>query len=133
MQVLEHYIGKLPILGVCLGHQAIGESFGAKLVKGHKPMHGKVSTVSCRQNALFREMPSKFEVVRYHSLVLEDVKAPLRVIAHTNDEYRAVMAVCHTSLPVWGVQWHPEAHLSQYGLRLITNWLDVARQHQPGA
>lgn len=128
MQVLDHYAKKRPILGVCLGHQAIGEYFGAHLVKGHKPLHGKVSNAKCVSDPLFEGCPPTFEVVHYHSLVLDQVKPPLRILAHTLDDHRAVMAIRHVALPIWGVQWHPEAHLTQYGLRLISNWLAAAKK-----
>ncbi|MEH0156933.1 aminodeoxychorismate/anthranilate synthase component II [Limibacter armeniacum] len=122
MQVLEYYHDKLPVLGICLGHQAIGEFFGASLVKAERPMHGKISFISQMNNdPLFKDLPEKFKIVRYHSLLLEDVKAPLSVTATTDKE--EVMAITHQSLPIKGVQFHPEAILTEFGQFIIRNWI----------
>ncbi len=85
MQVIDHYLGKLPMLGICLGHQAIGQYLGAKLVKAEYPMHGKISTIQVQQSLLFHDLPESFEVVRYHSLVLEALPPELTPTAHTTD------------------------------------------------
>lgn len=124
MEVLDYYIGKLPIFGICLGHQAIGQYFGAELIKADKPMHGKISKIICEDHMLYNNIPKEHEVVRYNSLLLADVKDPLKVVSQTNDE--EVMAVIHNKMPVWGVQYHPEAALSQYGLQTLKNWVEVA-------
>lgn len=123
MQVLKYFYDKTPVLGICLGHQAIGEFFGAKLVKALKPMHGKISKVVHQQNHLFEDIPITFNVVRYNSLLLEEINTPLKVIAETDQE--EIMAICHQKLPVWGVQFHPEAALTEYGLQLLKNWLTL--------
>ncbi|GAB4334104.1 MAG: aminodeoxychorismate/anthranilate synthase component II [Flammeovirgaceae bacterium] len=125
LEVLEYYYQKLPILGVCLGHQAIGEFFGAKLIKAHKPMHGKISSIYCKKDAIFQNLPQSFEVVRYHSLVLHQIPRNLTVIAETNE--KEVMAIHHYSLPIWGVQFHPEAILTQFGLEILKNWLNQVK------
>lgn len=123
LAVIEHYHQRVPILGVCLGHQALGEFFGATLVQANRPMHGKVSTIRTQpDDALWRGLPPKFGVTRYHSLVLEDLPAQLIGIAYT--EQNEVMALRHRWLPLWGVQFHPEAALTEHGLALIENWID---------
>ncbi|MCS6796092.1 MAG: aminodeoxychorismate/anthranilate synthase component II [Raineya sp.] len=125
MQILDFYHDKLPILGVCLGHQAIGEYFGATLTHAHAPMHGKISEIFVKPSILFANLPTKFKVVRYHSLVLQNLPQSLRVIALTCDSYQEIMALEHTNLPIFGVQFHPEAILCEYGLEILRNWLKI--------
>lgn len=112
-----------PLLGVCLGHQAIGEAFGAPVTEAPELMHGMVSTVVHDGSRLFDGMPSPFDVGRYHSLALAegDLPAELRVTARTDSG--TVMAVTHTDLPIVGVQFHPESVLTEGGYRLLANWL----------
>ncbi|GAA4833298.1 aminodeoxychorismate/anthranilate synthase component II [Algivirga pacifica] len=122
MQVLDYYHDKLPILGICLGHQAIGSYFGASLVKAQRPMHGKCSLITHDHSFLFEDIPSPYNVVRYHSLVLEKVSAPLVVNAYTKAQ--EVMAISHNSLPIYGIQFHPEAIMTDFGLKLLNNWIN---------
>jgi anthranilate synthase/aminodeoxychorismate synthase-like glutamine amidotransferase len=125
-ELLAHYHNKVPILGICLGHQAIGEYFGGILTKAEKPMHGKISTIYCEPDAIFEGIPSQFQVVRYHSLVLSSVSAALRVLAST--EKGEIMAIKHIALPIYGLQFHPEAVLTEYGINLLANWLKIANR-----
>ena len=123
LDIVGHYYQRVPILGVCLGHQALGEFFGATLVQASRPMHGKVSTIRTQpDDVLWRGLPAEFTVTRYHSLVLTDLPAQLIGTAFT--EQNEVMAMRHQVLPIWGVQFHPEAALTEYGLALIENWID---------
>lgn len=123
MAILAYYHDKLPLLGICLGHQAIGEYFGAKLVKGEKPVHGKVHEVNkLGQHPVLEDVPDRFNVTRYHSLVLTELPDVLEVILET--DIKEVMGIAHRSFPVLGIQFHPEAHLTEYGLVLITNWVN---------
>ena len=121
MPFIERFHQAKPILGICLGHQAIGEFFGAKLVKAKKPMHGKTSVIHYANHFLFRNLPLQFEVMRYHSLILDEVeKTNLHVIASTNEN--EVMAVAHPEFKIAGVQFHPESILSPQGLEIMKNW-----------
>jgi len=126
MEALGYYHSRLPVLGVCLGHQAIGEYFGAKLERG-EPVHGKVRKLTFpEESTLFKGFSNGTEVVRYNSLLLE-TPLPKSLVslayeAHTG----ALMALRHRSLPLWGVQFHPEAALTQGGLRLLKNWWEAA-------
>jgi anthranilate synthase component 2 len=119
-----------PILGVCLGHQALGEYFGAKLQRATYPMHGKISRIfleeQARNSVLFRHLPSHFEVVRYHSLLLTDLPATLRPLAYT--QKGELMAFEHRHFPIFGVQFHPEAALSEQGLEILKNFVDYTVQ-----
>lgn len=123
MQVVNHCaMHKIPTLGVCLGHQAIGEYFGAQLINSKVPMHGKISAITHVNHPLFTDIPSPYEVCRYHSLAIEVAPlSDLEVIAKsaTNE----VMAIAHHSLPLWGVQFHPESIQTQFGKLLLQNWL----------
>lgn len=124
MQILEYYYQKLPILGVCLGHQAIGQLFGASVIKAEKPMHGKVSKINCKQAAVFSGLDSTLEVVRYHSLILHNIPDCLEVIASTEKD--EPMAIQHKSLPIIGLQFHPEAWLTKEGLKILRNWVEFS-------
>lgn len=121
MQMIEYFHLHLPLLGICLGHQGIGEFFGAQLVKAGRPMHGKTSVVAHDGNPVFKDIPPRFRVMRYHSLVLQDIAStPLKVIAQAQDG--EAMAIAHPQLPVYGFQFHPEAILTEYGMQLLKNW-----------
>jgi anthranilate synthase/aminodeoxychorismate synthase-like glutamine amidotransferase len=123
-QVIRHYCRQVPILGVCLGHQALGEFFGGRLSKALRPMHGKVSEIHCEEDGLFAGLPKKMPVVRYHSLVVKEWGEELVPLAFTDE--RELMAFRHTRLPVYALQFHPEAILTTYGLNMLQNWLTIA-------
>jgi anthranilate synthase/aminodeoxychorismate synthase-like glutamine amidotransferase len=127
MNLIEHCDREnIPSLGVCLGHQAIGEFYGARLEKALKPMHGKVCTIRHEHHPLFSGIPNHYEICRYHSLVINALEnTPLEIIAESADH--EVMAVAHRTKPLWGVQFHPEAILTSYGLTLLKNWLTYCR------
>ena len=120
---IQRFAGKLPILGVCLGHQAIGGAFGAKIVRAQQLMHGKTSTISTTQEGLFAGLPAQFTVNRYHSLAIERASCPpcLKVTAWTDDG--EIMAVKHDSLDIEGVQFHPESILTEHGHAMLRNFL----------
>ena len=122
--------GEIPMLGVCLGHQAIGVSFGASLQRAREPVHGRTSLVEHSGTGLFAGLPQPMRTMRYHSLVLEEVVSPLRITAQTGDG--VIMAVEHEQLPIWGVQFHPESVLTHGGHRLLSNFLNLSGvSHQP--
>jgi anthranilate synthase/aminodeoxychorismate synthase-like glutamine amidotransferase len=122
--------GIIPIFGVCLGHQAIGEAFGGRVVRAERLMHGKTTPVAHNGHRLFRDVPSPLEAMRYHSLVIAPDSMPneLEVTAWSADrpEGREIMAVCHRTLPVYGVQFHPESIATREGKRLLGNFLLLA-------
>lgn len=126
MKIIKQFYKTKKILGICLGHQCIAQFFGAKIVKAKTPVHGKTSQIlfdnSCQ---LFQQIPQGFEAARYHSLIVENIKdAPdLKITAETNDNI--IMALEHKSLPLFGVQFHPEAILTQYGKTLLNNFLSL--------
>lgn len=120
---IQHFAGKLPILGVCLGHQAIGAAFGANIVRAQALMHGKTSTIYTTQTGIFSGLPEQFTVNRYHSLAIERASLPdvLQVTAWSDDQ--EIMAIKHQSLDIEGVQFHPESILSEHGHALLKNFI----------
>jgi len=128
MPLIRRYRERMPILGVCLGHQALGESFGAQVVKAIVPMHGKTSVIQHLEHPLFEGIPAFFEVMRYHSLLLDSLEgAPLRSIASSAEN--EIMALEHVTLPLLGVQFHPESILTEHGLQILKNWVKMTEKH----
>ena len=127
IELIKHFAGQIPILGVCLGHQSIGAAFGANIIGAKKLMHGKTSSITHSGTDLFTDLPSPFTVTRYHSLAIERETLPecLEITAETDDG--EIMAVAHKELPVFGVQFHPESVLSEYGHELLNNFLKYAK------
>lgn len=121
--IIKNFKGNIPILGICLGHQCIGYSFGGEIVKGNIPVHGKVSKIYHEQEGIFRNIPSPFNVTRYHSLVINKNNLPkdLKVTAETSDG--VIMGIKHAEYDVEGVQFHPEAELTEYGHKLLKNFI----------
>ena len=120
---IQHFAGKLPILGVCLGHQSIGAAFGGKIVRAQELMHGKTSVITTTQQGVFAGLPKQFTVNRYHSLAIERATCPpeLEITAWTDDG--EIMGVRHKTLAVEGVQFHPESILTEHGHAMLKNFL----------
>ena len=123
LDILREFKGKLPILGVCLGHQAIGEAFGGNVIRAKQVMHGKTSLIAHTGEGVFKDLPSPFTVIRYHSLAIERASLPdcLEVTAWTDDG--EIMGVRHKEYDIEGVQFHPESILSEHGHALFKNFL----------
>ena len=119
--------GKVPILGVCLGHQAIGEVFGGKIVHAKRIMHGKTSLIYHNGKELFEGIKNPFEATRYHSLVVDRKTLPgvLSITAQTKDQDEEIMGLKHNDYPVWGVQFHPESILTNEGMKILSNFLKI--------
>lgn len=131
LDVITHFAGKIPLLGVCLGHQAIGQVFGARVVKAHEIKHGKTSAIFHNNKGLFTHLPQGFSVTRYHSLVLAPNTIPscLTVTAWclTEDNQQEIMSFSHERLPIWGVQFHPESLLTEHGHAILDAFLTLSR------
>ena len=129
IELIRHLAGKVPLLGVCLGHQAIGEAFGGKVVRAKHLMHGKTSQVEHDGKTIFRNLPSPMTATRYHSLIVEEENLPaeLEVSAQTTDANGTgvIMGLRHRTLPVEGVQFHPESVLTVEGKKLLANFLKM--------
>jgi anthranilate synthase/aminodeoxychorismate synthase-like glutamine amidotransferase len=124
-EVIQRFSGRLPILGVCLGHQAIGHVFGGKIVKAKQLMHGKTSKIYHNGKTIFKGIANPFDATRYHSLIVESKNLPkeLCVIARTKDD--EIMGIKHKKFPVWGVQFHPESILTVAGKDILKNFLTL--------
>ncbi|WP_019948816.1 anthranilate synthase component II [Hymenobacter aerophilus] len=124
LAVIEAFHQRLPMLGVCLGHQALGQFFGAEVVRGARPMHGKVSDINWTvPDVLWNDLPASMPVTRYHSLAVRELPPALEALAVTADERAEIMALRHRTLPLHGVQFHPEALLTTHGLAILGNWV----------
>jgi anthranilate synthase component 2 len=127
LELIQRLGPTTPVLGVCLGHQAIGQNYGAKVVRGDVPMHGKISTVRHFGTSVFKGLPERFQATRYHSLVVDRSCLPntLTITAETEDG--TIMGICHREHPVHGVQFHPESIATEHGHALLKNFLDLAK------
>jgi anthranilate synthase component II len=125
---IKHFAGKIPILGVCLGHQSIGAAFGGNVVRSSTLMHGKTSPIHHNGEGLFRGLPNPFSATRYHSLVVERDSFPdcLEITAWV--EEGEVMGLAHKDLPIWGVQFHPESILTEGGMDILRNYLEMTNE-----
>lgn len=126
--IVRQMAGKVPILGVCLGHQIIGHVFGAKVTKGVRPMHGKVTEIHTAGKGLFESLPETYQVTRYHSLIVSDENFPEVLQVDARSEDGVIMALSHRTLPVYGVQFHPEAVLTEYGHEILENYTKICRK-----
>lgn len=126
VEVIKKLAGKIPILGVCLGHQGIGYAFGGKIINAKKLMHGKTSQIEHNGQNIFKKLPHPFEATRYHSLVIDRKTIPdcLDITAWTTDD-KEIMGVAHKTLPLWGVQFHPESILTTHGKDILANFLKL--------
>lgn len=123
---IRHFAGKLPILGVCLGHQSIGVAFGGTIVRAQQQMHGKTSVITTTQQGVFAGLPARFTVNRYHSLSIERASLPpeLEITAWTDDG--EIMGIRHRRLPIEGVQFHPESILTEHGHAMLRNFMELS-------
>ncbi len=128
LQIIKYFAGKIPLLGVCLGHQCIGQFYGAKIIKAPQVMHGKTSYIAHKQQGIFENLPNPLSVTRYHSLIIDQNTLPdcLTITACTankNNKIAEIMAIEHKYLPIVGVQFHPESILTEQGHQLLNNFL----------
>ena len=131
-EAIKHFTGKIPVLGVCLGHQCIGAVYGGKVDRAPRLMHGKTSPVTHNGQGVFKDIPSPFEAMRYHSLVVyEPIPSELEIVAQTSEG--EIMALKHRQHPTYGVQFHPESILTEHGKQLLKNFLDIKITPPAGA
>lgn len=125
MEAIKYFAGRLPILGVCLGHQSIGAAFGADVVRADRLMHGKTSMIRHDGKAVYKGVSNPFEAMRYHSLIVDEATLPPELTATAWSEKDELMGIRHRSLPIEGVQFHPESILTAEGKRLLKNFLEM--------
>lgn len=127
VEIIKKLAGKIPILGVCLGHQAIGYAYGGNIIHARTLMHGKTSKISHDNREIFKGLENPFEATRYHSLVIDPKTLPeeLEVTATTADADKEIMGVRHKTFPLWGVQFHPESILTKEGMNILRNFLHL--------
>lgn len=123
LAVIQRFAGRIPLLGICLGHQAIGQAFGGQVVRADKPMHGKAQPITHTQEGIFHQLPSPMLVTRYHSLIVDRDSLPEPLVITAESQTGEIMGLAHRTLPVVGVQFHPEAVLSEHGHALIGHFL----------
>ncbi len=129
VEVIKRYHKDYPILGVCLGHQSIGYAFGGNIVRAKRLMHGKTSEISHTGEGVFKDIPSPFTAVRYHSLVIDEKTLPKELKVTARSEDGEIMGIQHVRYPVYGVQFHPESVLSEHGMKILENFLNIVREH----
>ena len=129
---IQHFTGKLPILGVCLGHQSIGAALGGRIIRAKTQMHGKTSVLTTDGQGVYADLPTNFTVIRYHSLVIEEATCPKELVITSRSEDGEIMGVRHrdlagTATPLEGVQFHPESILSEHGHAMLRNFVKMGR------
>jgi anthranilate synthase component 2 len=124
---IRHFAGRVPILGVCLGHQSIGAALGGKVVRAAQQMHGKTSEITTDRQGVFAGLPERFTVIRYHSLAIEPASLPGCLTVSARSEDGEIMGVRHRELPIEGVQFHPESILTEHGHAMLRNFVDATR------
>lgn len=127
LDIIDSFKGEVPILGICLGHQCIGEYFKGNIVKGSKPVHGKISKITNTGEGIFKGLPNQFNVTRYHSLIIDKDTFPkeLKITAETDDG--VIMGIEHRDMKIYGVQYHPEAVLTEEGHSLLNNFIKICK------
>jgi anthranilate synthase component 2/para-aminobenzoate synthetase component 2 len=128
MDIIGKLSGYIPILGICLGHQCVGEVFGGEVVRAKEPMHGRASAINHDGTGIFKGLPSPFRAGRYHSLIVQSVKDNTDLSVTARSDIGEVMGLAHTSHPTYGVQFHPESVLTEYGHAMLGNFLRLSRQ-----
>jgi anthranilate synthase component 2 len=127
IEAIRHFAGRLPLLGVCLGHQAMGAAFGGRVVRARVQVHGKAETLSTDRQGVFHGLPERFSVIRYHSLAIERASLPAELVVTATAEDGEIMGIRHRELAIEGVQFHPESILSEHGHALLKNFLERVR------
>ncbi len=129
LDIIKEFAGRTPILGICLGHQAIGEAFGGRVVKAPVPMHGKLSAIYHGGEGIFQDVKSPFPAVRYHSLILCEESLPVEFKITARSEDGVIMAISHINQPLVGLQFHPESIMTEEGKKIIQNFFDEVEKH----
>lgn len=128
LDIIDKFKGKIPILGICLGHQCIGHYFGGNIKRGVFPMHGKISQVEHSNEGIFRGIKNPLRVTRYHSLIVEEETLPKELIITSKSDDGVIMGIAHRNYKIFGVQFHPEAELTEQGHEILNNFITIAKE-----
>ena len=127
LEIIDKFKGKLPILGICLGHQCIGHYFNAEVIKGKEPVHGKMFYINHDNKDLFKDVKNPLRVTRYHSLIVDKNDFPNELEITSETEDNVIMGIKHKSLPIYGVQFHPEAEMTEVGHKILNNFINITK------
>ena len=127
LEIIDKFKGKLPILGICLGHQCIGHYFNAEVIKGKEPVHGKMFYINHDSKDLFKDVKNPLRVTRYHSLIVDKNDFPNELEITSETEDNVIMGIKHKSLPIYGVQFHPEAEMTEEGHKILNNFINITK------
>ena len=127
LEIIDKFKGKLPILGICLGHQCIGHYFNAEVIKGKEPVHGKMFYINHYNKDLFKDVKNPLRVTRYHSLIVDKNDFPNELEITSETEDNVIMGIKHKSLPIYGVQFHPEAEMTEEGHKILNNFINITK------
>ncbi|MBQ5696377.1 MAG: aminodeoxychorismate/anthranilate synthase component II [Clostridium sp.] len=127
LEIIDKFKGKLPILGICLGHQCIGHYFNAEVIKGKEPVHGKMFYINHDNKDLFKDVKNPLRVTRYHSLIVDKNDFPNELEITSETEDNVIMGIKHKSLPIYGVQFHPEAEMTEEGHKILNNFINITK------
>lgn len=130
LNIIDKFKNSIPILGICLGHQSIGYYFGGEIVKGERPMHGKISSISNNGQGIFKGIPENIKVTRYHSLIIKKENLPCELEITATTEDGVIMGIRHKEFPIYGVQYHPEAVLTEEGYSILKNFINICEEHK---
>ena len=130
LDIISKFKGKIPILGICLGHQCIGHSFGGEIIKGKEPVHGKISFIKHNDRDLFKDIKNPLRVTRYHSLIINNEKLPEELEVTSSTEDGVIMGVKHKKCPIYGLQFHPEAEMTEEGHKLLKNFIEISKSYK---
>ncbi|MGL5354835.1 MAG: anthranilate synthase component II [Clostridium sp.] len=132
LDIIDEFKDKMPILGICLGHQCIGEYFNGEIIKGEKPMHGKISYVTHNNSGIFKNVKNPLRVTRYHSLIVDNNNLPHNIEVTCKTEDNIIMGIKHKEYEVYGVQFHPEAEMTEDGHKILNNFINVTKSYKGG-
>lgn len=132
LEIIEEFKGKIPILGICLGHQCIGEYFKGEIIRGEKPMHGKLSYVTHSNSGIFKDVRNPLRVTRYHSLIIDNTNLPHNIEVTCKTEDNIIMGVKHKEYEIHGVQFHPEAEMTEDGHKILNNFIEITKKYKGG-
>lgn len=132
LEIIEEFKGKIPILGICLGHQCIGEYFKGEIIRGEKPMHGKLSYVTHCNSGIFKDVRNPLRVTRYHSLIIDNTNLPHNIEVTCKTEDNIIMGVKHKEYEIHGVQFHPEAEMTEDGHKILNNFIEITKKYKGG-